>query len=175
MIERATRRDVLKLAGGAALGVAGAAALGASKVRAAGSGTTIGPYFNPVHVASGHLAPNSEVVIGPFPYPVPPGTPLTGFDSADYSGMIGNLTATNWRGSGWLAARSTDDAYDPGHQALNLNFGGHFRAWSNAFVTKFGFTGTAAGKASTGQFILRSGPAATDYVVDILGFLGPDQ
>ena len=165
---RSTRRDVLKLAGAAAIGAAGASALGAVKVKAAGSGTTIVPYFNPFHVASGHLAANSEMVIGPFPS-------IAGFDSQSYFGMIGNLTARNWHGSGWLSVRSTDDAFDPVNQALNLNFGGHFRGWSNAFVVKFGFKGTAFGMTSTGQFFLRSGPAATDFVVDALAFLGPDQ
>ena len=167
MIEKATRRDVLKLAGGAALGVAGATALGASKVRAAGSATGVVPYFNPFHIASGHLAANSEVIIGPFPS-------IGGFDSQSYFGMIGNLTAKNWHGAGWLSARSTDDAFDPANQALNLHFGGHFPGWSNAFVVKFGFTGTAAGQQSSGQFVLRAGPAATDYVVDAMAFLSDD-
>ncbi len=168
---KSSRRDILKLAGAAAIGAAGASALGAVKVKAAGSGTTVVPYLNPVHIASGHLAANHEVVIGPFPYPGPGGG---GFDSRSYLGMIGNLTARRWRGQGWMSVRSTDYAFDPATQALNLHFGGHFDAWSNSFTTVFGFTGTATGMASSGQFVLRNGPAAADYVVDILAFLGPD-
>lgn len=164
---KSTRRDLIKLAGAAALGVAGASALGPVKVRAAGSPTAIVPYFNPFHVASGHLAANSEVVIGPFPS-------LGGFDSQVYFGMIGNMTAKRWKGAGWLSARSTDDAFDPVNQAINLNFAGHVPAWSNAFLVKFGFTGTAPGMASSGQFILRAGPVATDYVIDAMAFLLDD-
>jgi len=44
-----------------------------------------------------------------------------------------------------MSARSTDYPFDPANQALNLHFGGHqVDAWSNSFVTIFGFTGTAA-------------------------------
>jgi hypothetical protein len=45
--KKTTRRDVLKLAGAAALGAAGSVALGAPRVLAAGSGNTIGMYFSP--------------------------------------------------------------------------------------------------------------------------------
>lgn len=167
---KSTRRDVLKLAGAAALGAAGASALGAVKVKAAGSGMVIVPYLNPVHVASGHLRANQEVVVGPFPYPPPNGG---GFDSQSYLGMIGNLTATRFKGQGWMSVRSTDYAFDPGHQALNLNFGGHVDAWSNSFTTAFGFT-PAPGFSSNGQFVLRNGPVAADYIVDLLAFLAGD-
>jgi len=168
---KSTRRDLLKLAGAAAIGAAGASALGAVKVKAAGSGTTIVPYLNPVHIASGHLAAGAEVVIGPFPYPPPNGG---GFDSQSYLGMIGNLTASHWRGTGWLSVRSPDYAFDPAHQARNLNFSGRPTAWSNSFATVFGFTGVAAGMSSNGQFVLHNGPSAVDYVIDLLAFLGPD-
>ena len=95
---------------------------------------------------------------------------------SDLQEMVGNLTARRWKGQGWMSARSTDYPFDPANQALNLHFGGHqVDAWSNSFVTIFGFTGTAAGKTTTGQFALRNGPAPADYVVDILAFLGPDQ
>lgn len=167
---RSTRRDVLKLAGAAAIGAASIAALGATRVKAAGSGTPLVAYLNPVHVASGHLNPNQEVVIGPFPYPG------SAFDSSSYLGMVGNLTARRWRGRGWMSVRSTDYAFDSTHQALNLHFGGgSVDAWSNAFVTVFGFSSAGTGGASDGKFILRNGPAAADYIVDILAFLGPDQ
>lgn len=166
---RSTRRQVLKLAGAAAIGAAGMAALGATRAQAAGSGTTVIPYLNPIHIASGHLNANQEVVIGPFPYP------NTSFDSQSYLGMIGNLTASRWKGQGWMAVRSTDYAFDAAHQAINLHFGGHtVDAWSNSFVTVFGFGGTASGMSSSGQFVLRNGPAPANYVVDILAFLGPD-
>jgi len=171
-VEKSTRRDLLRLAGAAAIGAAGISALGAVKVKAAGSGTPLVAYLNPIHVASGHLNAGQEVVIGPFPYPGSGGA----LGSDDYWGMVGNLTATRWRGQGWMSARSTDYPFDPANQALNLHFGGHqVDAWSNSFVTIFGFNGTAAGKTTTGQFALRNGPAPADYVVDILAFLGPDQ
>jgi len=167
---KSSRRDVLKLAGAAALGAAGAAALGARSVHAAGSGATIGMFFNPFHLTSGHLAPGAEVVIGPFPYPG-----STEFDSADYIGIVGNLTASRWRGNGWLSIRPTEFPFDPVNQAINLHFSGRPNAWSNWFITYFGRDNVATGKASNGQFIIRNGPAPTDYLVDLHGFLGPDQ
>jgi hypothetical protein len=172
MNEKSSRRDVLKLAGAAALGAVGASAMGAAKVRAAGSGATIGMFFNPLHIASGHLAPNHEAVIGPFPYPG-----STTFTSQNYLGIVGNLTATHWKGPGWLSVRSTDFAFDPAHQGINLHFGGAAtRAWSNWFICQFGFTFTPGPDiVSNGQFIIRSGPAAVDYVVDLHGFLTGDQ
>ena len=166
---KSTRRDLLKLAGAAAIGAAGATALSATRVRAAGSGTTIVPYLNPVHIASGTLAAGQEVVIGPFAFPG------STFDSQSYSGIVGNLTAMRWSGAGWLSVRSTDYAFNPGHQALNLHFAGRVPAWSNSFVSVFGFTNVIPGMASDGRLILRNGPSATDYVIDVLAFLGPDQ
>lgn len=166
---RSSRRDILRLAGAAALGAAGASALKSVPVKAAGSGTPLVAYLNPVHVASGHLNAGQEIVIGPFPYPG------SSFDSSSYYGMVGNLTAMNFKGHGWLSARSTDYAFDPANQALNLHFGGNLKAISNSFVTIFGFGSVGAGGASSGQFALRNGPVATDYVVDVLAFLGPDQ
>lgn len=171
MIEKASRRDVLKLAGAAAIGAAGASALGAARVKAAGSGATIGMFFLPIHVASGHLNPNQEVTIGPFPYPG-----STTFTSQNYLGIVGNLTARRWKGAGWLAARSTDFPFDPVHEGINLNFSGPGRAWSNWFICQFGFTFTPGPDiVSNGQFILRNGPSHTDYVVDLHGFLTGDQ
>jgi len=168
---KSTRRDLLKLAGAAAIGAAGASALGATKVRAAGSGATIGAFFNPLHIASGHLAPHAEVVIGPFPYPG-----STVFTSANYIGIVGNLTAKNWKGAGWMSIRSTDFAFDPPHQGINLNFSGPPRAWSNWFICQFGFTFTPGPDiVSNGQFIIRNGPSHADYVVDLHGFLTGDQ
>jgi len=169
---KSSRREILKLGGAAALGAAGLAALSTKRVKAAGSGNTIVPYLNPVHIASGHLNANQEVVIGPFPYPPPNGG---GFGSDSYMGMIGNLTASGWKGHGWMSVRSTDYAFDPVNQAQNLHFGGNLRALSNAFATVFGFSGTASGMVSTGQFVLHNGPAAADYVVDLLSFLVDDS
>jgi hypothetical protein len=91
---KSTRRDVIKLTGAAALGAAGIAALDATRVKAGGSGDTTVMYFNPQHIQSGHLAPNAEVTIGPFPTPDQP------FQSSDYLGIIGNLTASRWKGHG---------------------------------------------------------------------------
>src|SRR5205814_1460696 len=88
-VEKSTRRDLLRLAGAAAIGAAGISALGAVKVKAAGSGTPLVAYLNPIHVASGHLNAGQEAVIGPFPYPG-----SSAFGSDDYWGMVGNLTAT---------------------------------------------------------------------------------
>jgi hypothetical protein len=169
---KSTRRDLLRLAGAAAIGAAGASALSATRVaRAAGSGATIGAFFNPLHIASGHLAPNAEVVIGPFPYPG-----STVFTSQNYIGIVGNLTARRWKGAGWMSIRSTDFAFDPAHQGINLNFSGAPRAWSNWFICQFGFTFTPGPDiVSNGQFIIRNGPSHADYVVDLHGFLTGDQ
>jgi hypothetical protein len=167
---KSTRRDVIKLAGAAALGVAGVAALGGTRVKAAGSGDTVDMYFNPQHLQSGHLAPNAEVTIGPFPTPNQP------FMSSDYLGIIGNLTASRWKSHGWMSIRPTAFPYDPAHQAINLNFGGgQVKAWSNFFICQFSFDNIPAGGRSDGRFILRNGPTAADYLIDLLGFLGPDQ
>ena len=90
-------------------------------------------------------------------------------------GMVGNLTAMNWKGHGWMSVRSTDYAFDPVNQAQNLHFGGNLHALSNAFLTIFGFGGTASGMTSSGQFVLHNGPAAADYVIDLLSFLVDDS
>jgi hypothetical protein len=166
---KSTRRDVIKLAGAAALGVAGVAALGGTKVKAAGSGATLGMLFNPQHLTSGHLAAGAEVVIGPFPYPGQPP-----FDSTDYIGIVGNLTASRWKGNGWMSVRPSGSPFDPTHQAINLHFGGHFNGWSNWFICQFGFDNVVTGKQSDGKFIIRNGPAPTDYLVDLHGFMVGD-
>jgi hypothetical protein len=72
VVNKSSRRDLLKLAGAAAIGAAGASALGARPAKAAGSGDTVAMYFNPQHLVSGHLAANAEVTIGPFPTPDQP-------------------------------------------------------------------------------------------------------
>jgi hypothetical protein len=165
---KSTRRDLLKLAGAAAIGAAGASALGATRVRAAGSGATIAWVGNPQHLTSGHLAANAEVVIGPFLFPG------STFDSTNYYGIVGNLTARHWKGKGWLSARPFDEPFVPASQALNLHFGGHtVDAWSNFFITTFGFDNP--GHTSDGKFIIRNGPSAVDYLVDIFGFMNIDQ
>lgn len=166
-VVRSTRRDVLKLAGAAALGVAGTAAAGVTRVKAAGSGATIAPVFNPLHLQSGHLAAGAEVVIGPFLFP---GTP---FDSTNYRGIVGNLTASRWQGkNGWMSVRPFGEPFDPPNQMINLHFGGKFDAWSNFFISAFGLTG---GPQSDGKFILRNGPIPADYLIDLVGFLDIDQ
>jgi hypothetical protein len=165
-----SRRDLLKLAGAAAIGAAGVAVLGVKPAKAAGSGDTLAMYFNPQHLAAGHLAANTEVTIGPFPTPDQP------FMSSDYLGMIGNLTASKWKGhDGWMSIRPTGFPYDPAHQGLNLHFGGKVAAWSNFFIVQFSFDNIPQGGQSSGQFILRNGPIPADYLIDLHGFLGPDQ
>ena len=105
-------------------------------------------------------------MIGPFLYPG------TTFDSTNYYGIVGNLTAMRWRGHGWMSARPFGTPFVAGSQAINLHFGGRFVAWSNFFITTFGFD---SGPLSDGKFIIRNGPVATDYVVDLHGFLNLDQ
>jgi hypothetical protein len=161
-----SRRDLLKLAGVAALGAAGASALGAAKVKASGSGATIAWVPNPQHLASGHLAAGAEVVIGPFLFPG------TAFDSTNYYGIVGNLTASKFKGNGWMSVRPNGQPFVAGSQAINLHFGGHVQAWSNFFVCQFGFPG---GSTSDGKFIIRNGPVPADYLVDLHGFMNIDQ
>jgi hypothetical protein len=164
---RSTRRDVLKLAGAAAIGAAGMAALSATRASAAGSGATIAWVPNPQHLTSGHLAANAEVVIGPFLFPG------TAFDSTNYYGIVGNLTASRWQGkNGWMSVRPNGQPFVVGSQAINLHFGGKVAAWSNFFVCQFGFPG---GSLSDGKFIIRNGPVAADYLVDLHGFMNIDQ
>jgi hypothetical protein len=166
---KSSRREILKIGGAAALGAAGLAAMGTRGVKAAGSGATIAWIYNPQRLTSGHLASNAEVVIGPFLYPG------TTFDSTNYYGIVGNLTAMNWKGKdGWLTARPNTTPFQPGTQAIDLHFGGKVKAWTNFFMTVFGFEG-GGGSQSDGKFIIRNGPIPTDYEVDLLGFLNIDQ
>ena len=168
LVTRSTRRDVLKLAGAAALGAAGASALAATKVRAGGSGATIAWVPNPQHLTSGHLGANKEVVIGPFPFPG------STFDSTSYYGIVGNLTALRWQGkNGWMSVRPNGMPFVAGSQAINLHFGGKVEAWSNFFICQFGFGQT--GQTSDGMFIIRNGPIPADYLVDLHGFMNIDQ
>jgi hypothetical protein len=164
---KSSRRDVLKLAGVAALGAAGASAISAVKVKAAGSGATIAWVANPQHLTSGHLAAGAEVAIGPFLFPG------STFDSTNYYGIVGNLTARRWKGNGWMSVRPNGMPFVVGSQAINLNFGGHFQAWSNWFICPFGFDNP--GHTSDGMFIIRNGPAPADYLVDLHGFMDIDQ
>jgi hypothetical protein len=170
---KTTRRNVLKLAGAAALGAAGTAALGATHVRAAGSGATVDMFWNPFRLVDtrGHakLAPGEEMVVGPFPTPGQP------FHSDSYIGIVGNLTATEWTKRGWLSVRPSSFPFDPKNGAINLHFGGHFEAWSNFFMCQFGFA-TVQGMMSDGKFIIHNGgPGATNVIVDFHGLLGPSQ
>jgi hypothetical protein len=171
---KSTRRDVLKLAGAAALGAAGAAALGATRVRAAGSGATVDMWFNPYRLVDtrggARLAAGAEMVVGPFP------TPAQAFNSDSYFGIVGNLTATEWtKSGGWLSVRPSSFPFDPVKGAINLHFSGKLVAWSNFFICQFGFP-VAQGMMSDGKFIIHNGgPGATHVIVDLHGFLGPDQ
>jgi hypothetical protein len=167
---RTTRRSVLKLAGAAALGAAGTAALGARSALAAGSGNTI-DLFTPTRIADTRggapLAAGAEMVLGPFPVP---GFPA--FTSDSYDGIIANLTAVQWTGRGWLSIRQNGTAFHPA--SIVVNFSGPSASLSNLFIRKFGFPidGT---HASDGKIIIRNGPAPTNFVIDLVGYLGPDQ
>jgi hypothetical protein len=171
---KTTRRDVLKLAGAAALGAAGTAALGAPRVLAAGSGNTIVNFFPPERSldtrGSAKIGHGGERVVGPYPYP----GSLT-FTWEDYYGIIGNLTATAWTGAGWLSVRPSDAPFVLATAVSNVNFAGSVSAWANFFIVRFGSTTVAAGKVSDGKFIVRSGGAPTNFIIDLFGFLGPDQ
>ena len=173
MTERAvqrknSRREILKLGGAAALGAAGLAALNGTRVKAAGSGDTTVMYFNPQRLTVGTLTAGAEVVIGPFPTPNQP------FTSDSYIGIIGNLTAFKWGGNGFLAVRPHGTPFMP-LQAQNLHYGGTIFAISNWFTCQFG-PATAIGMLSDGMFILHNGGSTTvSYLIDLHGFLGPDQ
>ncbi|HEY8813787.1 MAG TPA: hypothetical protein VIP57_01600 [Candidatus Dormibacteraeota bacterium] len=168
---KTTRRDALKLAGAAALGAAGTAAMGAPRVFAAGSGNTIGMYFAAERSidtrGSAKIGHGGETVVGPYFYPG-----STSFTWEDYSGIIGNLTAVSWTGTGWLSVRPSDGALTG---VSNINFWGTGPAWANFFICRFGTTSVALGKVSDGKFIVHSGAAPTNFIVDIFGLLGPDQ
>jgi hypothetical protein len=165
-----TRRSVLKLAGAAALGAAGTAALGAAPAFAAGSGNTI-DLFTPTRLvdtrAGAALAAGAEVVLGPFPVP---GSPA--FMSDSYYGIIANLTAVQWSGHGWISIRQNGTTF---HAASTVvNFSGPAGSWSNLLICRFGFP-IDGSHSSDGMLILRNGPAATHYILDLVGYLGPDQ
>ena len=170
---KTTRRDAIKLAGAAALGAAGTAALGAPRVLAAGSGNTIAMYFTPERVidtrGSAKIGHGGEAVVGP--YTIPGG----GFDWADYYGIIGNLTATSWVGPGYLSVRPGETVWDPTTGVSNVNYAGTFGGWANFFICRFGSTKIPLGKVSDGKIIVRASGANTNFIIDLFGFLGPDQ
>ena len=170
---KTTRRDVLKLAGAAALGAAGTAALGAPRVLAAGSGNTIAMYFTPQRVldtrGSAKIGHGGETVVGP--YTVPGG----GFLWSDYYGIIGNLTATAWTAAGYLSVRPGGTTWDPLTGVSNVNFAGSFGGWANFFICRFGSTTIPPGKVSDGTIIIHSAGGPTNFIIDLFGFLGPDQ
>jgi hypothetical protein len=171
---KTTRRDALKLAGAAALGAAGAAALGgAPRVLAAGSGNTIAMYFTPQRAldtrGSAKIGNGTETVVGP--YTVPGG----GFTWADYYGIIGNITAVRWTGAGWLSVRQGETTWDPSTGVSNINFAGASGAIANFFICRFGTLTVGTGHVTDGQIIVRSGGATTNFIIDLFGFLGPDQ
>jgi hypothetical protein len=166
-----TRRNVIKLGAAAALAAAGTAALGATKTHAAGSGDTIDIFFPPERVANtiGHaqLTNGHEVVLGTFPA----GT--SGFSSDSYYGMFGNLTATRYVAAGWLSVRPNGAAFTAA--SIVVNYSGTGRYWSNFFIVRFGDPVPLSGLASDGKIIVRCGGGATNFIVDLVGFLGPDQ
>ena len=170
-LKKTTRRDALKLASAAALGAAGVAALGAPRVLAAGSGNAIVNFFPPTRIidtrGSAKIGHGADATVGPFPYPG-----SSTFTSEDYYGIIGNLTAVSWTGTGWLAVRPDDVAFSG---VSNLNFWGSGPAWANMFICRFGTTSIPATKVSNGKIKVRSGGASTNFIVDLLAFLGPDQ
>jgi hypothetical protein len=164
-----TRRNALKLAGAAVLAAAGTAALGATRVGAAGSGNTVDIFNPPSRVAdtvgSAKLGVGSDVVLGPFPAG-------GGFSSDSYFGMIGNLTAATWTGAGWLSVRKNGTAFVPA--SIVVNYSGTGRRWSNLFIVRFGDP-VVGGMNSDGKIVVRCGGNPTNFIVDLIGFLGPDQ
>jgi hypothetical protein len=168
------RRDVLKLAGAAALGAAGTAALGAPRVFAAGSGNAIVNFFAPERSldtrGSAKIGHGGETIVGPYAYP----GSLT-FTWEDYYGILGNITAVSQTGAGYLSVRPSDAAFVPSTAVSNVNFLGTSGAVANFFMCRFGSTTIPIGKVSDGKFIVRSGGANTNFIIDIFGFLGPDQ
>jgi hypothetical protein len=136
-------------------------------VLAAGSGNTIVNYFSTTRLidtrGSAKIGHGAETTIGPFAYPG-----STTFTSEDYVGIIGNLTAVSWTGTGWLAVRPDDVAFSG---VSNLNFWGSGPAWANMFICRFGTTGIPLNKVSDGKFIVHSGAATTNFIVDLLAFL----
>jgi hypothetical protein len=167
--DKTTRRNALKLAGAAALAAAGTAALGTIRTRAAGSGNTVDIFKPPARVANTvggtKLAVGADMVLGPFPAG-------GGFSSDSYNGMIGNLTAANWTGAGWLSVRKNGTPFVPA--SILVNYSGTGQRWSNFFIVRFGDP-VVGGMASDGKIIVRCGGNATNFIVDLIGFLGPDQ
>ena len=166
-----TRRSALKLGAAAALAVGGIAALGgATKTRAAGSGFTVDIFNPPSRVANtiggAKLANRHEVVLGPFPAG-------GGFFSDSYFGMIGNLTAATWVGPGWLSIRPNGATFS--YPSVVLHYSGTGQYWTNLFIVRFGPPPALATTASDGKIIVRCGGGATNFVIDLIGFLGPDQ
>jgi len=164
-----TRRNALKLGGAAALALAATAGLGATHTKAAGSGFTVDIFDPPARVIDtrGHakIGIGAEVVLGTFPAG-------GGFFSDSYYGMIANLTAARWNGPGWLSVRKNGTAFIPATVAVN--FWGESRLWSNLIIVRFGDP-TVGGMASDGKIIVRNGGAPTNFIIDLIGFLGPDQ
>jgi hypothetical protein len=163
-----TRRNALKLGAAAALAAAGTAALGATRTKAAGSGFTL-DIFNPATrvvntVGGAKLTAGHDVVLGTFPAG-------GGFFSDSYYGMIGNLTAGHWLAPGWLSIRPNGAAFS--NATLVVNYSGTGAFWSNLFIVRFG--PPVAALASDGKIIIRCGGGATNYIIDLIGFLGPDQ
>lgn len=163
-----TRRNALKLGAAAALAAAGTAAFGATKIHAAGSGFAVDIFAAPARVVntigSAQLTNGHEVVLGTFPAGA-------GFFSDSYYGMIGNLTAAHWAGTGWLSVRTNGTAFVPG--SIVVNYSGTGRYWSNLFMVRFG--APVAATRSDGKIIVRCGGGSTNFIVDLIGFLGPDQ
>ena len=167
--DKTTRRNAMKIAGAAALAIAGSAALGTTRIRAAGSGNAVDIFNPPARVADTvggtKLTVGADMVLGPFPAG-------GGFSSDSYSGMIGNLTAATWTGTGWLSVRKNGTSFVPG--SIVVNYSGTGRRWSNLFIVKFGDP-VVLGMASDGKIVIRCGGNATNFIVDLIGFLGPDQ
>jgi hypothetical protein len=170
---KTTRRNMLKLAGAAALGAAGVAALRPTKVHAAGSGNTLASWFSPYRVLSATLAGGADLVAGPFPTPGQP------FLSDSYYGLAGNLTASRWGAhGGWLSVRPHGADFVAPAVPL-LYYGGHaVDHWSNFFIERFGFQ-TVFGDptiVSDGQMVIHNGGSSAVHVtLDVYFYLGPDQ
>jgi hypothetical protein len=170
---KSTRRDILKVAGAAALGAAGVAALRPIRARAAGSGNTLASWFSPYRVVSASLAAGASMTVGPFPTPGQP------FQSDSYYGLAGNLTASRWGAhGGWLSVRPSGASFVAPAVPL-LYYGGHtVDHWSNFFIERFG-AATVLGDptiVSDGQLVVHNGGSSSvDFTLDVYFYLGPDQ
>jgi hypothetical protein len=94
--------------------------------------------------------------------------------------MIGNLTAQNWNGRGWLAVRPHLAALNSPPPAT-VNFSGPPAAWSNLFVVGFGppASGAVSPVVSDGKITIHCGASSstvtTFITIDLYAYLSLDR